>query len=229
MFNLITVCTGPVPTDFARKMENRLRQVTSLPFEHICITDRPSEVLNFAHPYSPKLGVPGWWNKIEMYGTHMTPGWSVYIDLDVIIMDNFDDTILWVMENDPDGKSISCVTDTLRWHDNTFNSSFMVFKPENHRNIFDKFSERKEEIMGTWPGGDQVWIGKIMRPSTIYLEAQFPNLKKNLKFDLSNKVGGQWQIPHEIPAGIKLVDCSGRPKPHELGSIPFIKRNWFDI
>jgi hypothetical protein len=71
-----------------------------------------------------------------------------------------------------------------------------------------------------------VWTGPQLH-SINYIDEAFPNLKKNLKFDLAKKnKKNQLEIPHEIDARIKLVDCGGRPKPHELEMLPYIKNNW---
>jgi len=53
--------------------------------------------------------------------------------------------------------------------------------------------------------------------------------KKNLKFDLATKVMEQYRFPEYIPHTIKIVDCGGRPKPHELEHLKYIKENWHDI
>ena len=63
----------------------------------------------------------------------------------------------------------------------------------------------------------------------LYIDEKFPNLKKNLKFDLAIKNGDKLSLPGRIDSTIKLVDCGGRPKPHDLHMLPYIKRNWHDI
>ena len=45
-----------------------------------------------------------------------------------------------------------------------------------------------------------------------FIDDQFPNLKKNMKFDLGEKSGYKFLIPAKLPnENIKLVDCGGRP------------------
>ena len=43
------------------------------------------------------------------------------------------------------------------------------------------------------------------------------------------KVLGQWKFPSYLPPKCKIVDCGGRPKPHDLGNLKYIKENWHDV
>jgi hypothetical protein len=88
-----------------------------------------------------------------------------------------------------------------------------------------------EKKLIKFDGGDQVWTGKFLRDNDIcYLNEELGDKwKKNLKFDLGKKVMGQWKFPEYIPNNIKIVDCGGRPKPHELENLRYIKENWHDI
>jgi hypothetical protein len=74
-------------------------------------------------------------------------------------------------------------------------------------------------------GGDQVWTGPRL-DSVYYIDDDYPNLKKNLKFHLAKKIGNKLELPTHIECEIKLVDCGGRPKPHELEALPYVKENW---
>ena len=62
----------------------------------------------------------------------------------------------------------------------------------------------------------------------LYIDEKFPNLKKNLKFDLSKKNGDKFIIPSIIDKSVKLVDCGGNQSPMSC-MLPYIKKNWHDV
>jgi len=88
-----------------------------------------------------------------------------------------------------------------------------------------------------YDGGDQVWTGRLLEEwkpggysEIYYMDEEFnQNLKLNLKFHLGSKVLGNWIFPKYIPSGCKIVDCGGKPKPHELEYLPYIKEAWHDV
>jgi hypothetical protein len=159
----------------------------------------------------------------------MPSGWNIYIDLDVVILKRFDEEVLWAIANDPNGESISVTADPILWWDNKFNSSFMIFKTGMQSYIYDKFVSDYKNIQTNWPGGDQVWMGLDVKPKTIYLEEQFPFLKRSLKYNIGEKILGMWKFPETVSSEIKMIDCSGRPKPDELERLKYIKECWHNI
>lgn len=88
---------------------------------------------------------------------------------------------------------------------------------------------RNYKELESFSGGDQVWTGKYVANKALYIDEHFPNLKKNLKFHLGQKVFGQWQFPNKIPNNVKTVDCGGRPKPHEIKHLSYIVKNWHEV
>ena len=227
-FSLVTVCTGPFPIEYVDKLVRRLHQVSNLNFRSYCITDRPFELPNGVHHIEPSLPVEGWWNKIQAYDPKTMPeGWIIYMDLDIVVVNSFDDTIRKILEQG-DPHKIYCVSDAINWMDNKFSSSFMMLQAHNHRYIWNKFRKNYEKIVKQ-PGGDQVWVGKNMTPLVEYIDDADKNFKVNLKFHLGKKAGGQWKFPQAINPKIKMVDCGGRPKPHELAGLSYIRKNWTEI
>lgn len=229
--NLITVCTDAYPIEYARKLIKRVKEVSSYNITAYCITDRPNDVVEFSMPIlQHDSTVEGWWNKVQVFdGRCEVRGWTLYMDLDIIVQQSFDLEISSAQTKDTYGEAITCVSDSIGWMDNKFSSSWMMFKPENQHYIYKKFAADPERIQ-RYPGGDQVWIGKEVRPKYIdYIDEDYPNLKKNLKFHLGKKVFGEWQFPNKIDSNIKLVDCGGRPKPHKLRYLKYIRENWHNI
>ena len=224
MLNLVTVCTDNFPMMYAEKLHNRFREVSALEAEHYCITDRPEQTNQWAKPIYPQKKASGWWNKLNLYSPTMPEGYILYMDIDIVIIDNFDDEISHTINS---GHDMSCVSDAIEWMGCKFSSSFMIFKSGSQPKLFESFLKASKELE-TRAGGDQVWTGPQLSDVN-FIDASFPNLKRNLKFHLAKKDGNNLSIPMQLPHGVKLVDCSGKPKPHELEKIPYIKENWHDV
>jgi hypothetical protein len=219
--NLVTVCTDEFPMNYPNKLHRQFQKLSKLNVSHYCITDRPSELSYGIEPITPFKKSQGWWNKINLYSNEMPSGKILYMDLDIVILKNFDTEILAMEKYN---ESMCCVTDATTWMGETFSSSLMYFESGIHAHIFDRFVKFEDQLVGR-KGGDQVWAGPQFA-SVQYVDNDFPYLKKNLKFDLLEKHENTYIIPHLIDERIKLVDCGGKPKPHELDTVPYIYQNW---
>jgi hypothetical protein len=224
--NLITVCTDVYPIEYAEKLIHRVLEVSEHPIVPYCITDRDIPSANTIEPQLPKGS--GWWNKIQVFDPKGPVGWNLYMDIDIVVAKGFDEVINHVITNIEHRDSITCVSDAINWMDNKFSTSWMMFHRGVGANIYDTFWQDSKEIMKR-PGGDQVWIGKEINPLVKYIDDTFPWLKKNLKFDMSQKIFNEWQFPRDVDKRISLIDCGGRPKPHDLIHLPYIKQNWHDV
>lgn len=220
----VTVCTDKYPMHYAAKICNRFRSLSKLEFDCLCITDRPSEVGSWGHSIHVSSENDTWWNKVHLFGPNMPDGWLVYLDLDIVILQNFDDEILFAIDS---GCSLACVEDAIRWKGEKFSSSLMVMKSHCYPDIFRNYIINKE-VLRDRPGGDQVWLGPLLK-DVLYLNEEFPYLKKNLKYDLATINGRDMFFPPDIDPKVKLVDCTGHPKPHDLSGLSYIYENWHKI
>jgi hypothetical protein len=224
MINLITVCTDAYPMIYAEKLHRQFANLTQLDVSHWCITDRPLELSKLIKPIAPFKKSKGWWNKINLYNSQMPKGYILYMDLDIVILNNFDQEIIEMTKKE---ETMCCVSDAINWMGVRFSSSLMCFESGVHSEIFEKFKKKENEI-NELKGGDQVWTGPQLN-SVCYIDDFFPNLKKNFKFHLAKRDGNNLTLPLHLDEKIKLVDCGGKPKPHELEALPYIKRNWHDV
>tara|TARA_B110000090_G_C13356528_1_gene436860 strand:+ start:266 stop:940 length:675 start_codon:yes stop_codon:yes gene_type:complete len=224
MINLITVCTDAYPMIYAEKLHRQFANLTQLDVSHWCITDRPLELSKLIKPIAPFKKSKGWWNKINLYNSQMPKGYILYMDLDIVILNNFDQEIIEMTKKE---ETMCCVSDAINWMGVRFSSSLMCFESGVHSEIFEKFKKKESEI-NELKGGDQVWTGPQLN-SVCYIDDFFPNLKKNFKFHLAKRDGNNLTLPLHLDEKIKLVDCGGKPKPHELEALPYIKRNWHDV
>jgi len=221
MINLVSVCTDEYPMIYAQKLHRQFNNLTKLEVSHWCITDRPAELSELVNPIVPFTKSKGWWNKLNLYSPEMPEGYIFYMDLDIVILRNFDEEIIEMVDAT---ETMSCVSDAIGWMGEKFSSSMMCFESGSHEHIYANFMENEEKI-NSLQGGDQVWTGPQLT-SVSYIDERFPNLKKNLKFHLSKLSDGKIEIPLKISEQVKLVDCGGRPKPHELEALPYVKNNW---
>lgn len=224
MLNLVTVCTDKYPMIYPEKLHRHFKKISNLDVKHYCLTDRPEAVEPWATPLKLFKKSVGWWNKVNLFSGDMPDGYILYMDLDIVILNNFDAEIIAVLET---GKDMSCVSDAIGWMGERFSSSLMLFRSGSQTHIFEKFLNSGDELIHR-PGGDQVWVGPQLS-SVSYIDETFPDLKKNFKFHLAKIDGNNLTLPTELPSNVKLVDCGGKPKPHQLAMLPYIKQNWHDV
>ena len=94
MISLITVCTDAYPMTYARKLITRFKELSEFEVNAYCITDRPDEISDIATPVEPPYGAgKGWWNKIKVYDSFYKDEYAVYMDIDTVLVKNFDDEI----------------------------------------------------------------------------------------------------------------------------------------
>ena len=153
----------------------------------------------------------------------------MYLDIDTVLVKNFDEEISAAITQLENGYDVACVSDAIMWKNNKYSSSMMVVKKESMNEIYETFEQRPDF---DYDGGDQVYTGRLIQnlgKKVYYIDETYPNLKMNLKFHLGEKILGQWKFPSYIPFDCKIVDCGGRPKPHDLQNLKYIKENWHDV
>jgi len=227
---LLTVCTDDYPMVYAQKIIKRFIELTDYQVQPYCITDRPNELDPFTIPIEPPFGSGyGWWNKMKAYDLDIAQQYVVYLDIDNVLQRNFDEEIDYSIQQLKNGFDIACVSDAIMWKNNKYSSSMMILEKGKMRDVWDTFVNNPQF---DFDGGDQVYTGAVIfrkGKKVFYIDETFPDLKLNLKFHLSNKVLGQWKFPSYLPPKCKIVDCGGRPKPHDLGNLKYIKENWHDV
>ena len=230
MIALLTVCTDAYPMEYACKLIKRFVQLTDYDVKPYCVTDRPDEVSHIATPIEPPFGSgKGWWNKLIAYKNDIPEKHIVYLDIDTVLVKNFDEEISAAITQLENGYDVACVSDAIMWKNNKYSSSMMVVKKESMNEIYETFEQRPDF---DYDGGDQVYTGRLIEnlgKKVYYIDETYPNLKMNLKFHLGEKILGQWKFPSYIPFDCKIVDCGGRAKPHDLQNLKYIKENWHDV
>ena len=221
-FNFIITCGGPYSMEYANKSVNMMRRHAGMDFDAYCITERPVELDALIHPLRPQLDVKGWWNKLLTFDSSMPQGWNVVMDVDLIIIDSIKDELEYAFSNT---KQMAAYTDAINWRNCKFSSSLMIFKSGSLQYIYDKFATELPTNETYTGAGDQGWIYPQLN-DVLWLDEIFPKFKRSLKFNISQRKNNSLLIPPKIEKGIKIIDFHGRPKPHEVLQLPFVKDNW---
>ena len=227
---LLTVCTDNYPMEYANKIVKRFVDLTEYNVFSYCVTDRTGELSNLSTPIQPPFGKGyGWWNKMKAYDLDIPQQYVVYLDIDNVLQRNFDEEIDYSIQQLKSGYDVACVSDAIMWKNNKYSSSMMILEKGKMQDVWDMFVNNPQ--FG-YDGGDQVYTGHLIErlgKKVFYIDETFPSVKLNLKFHLSSKVLGQWKFPSYVTPKCKIVDCGGRPKPHDLGNLKYIKENWHDV
>lgn len=221
MFHFITICVGSYAMEYANKSFSMMKRHAGMSFTPHCITDRPDQLDPAIHPITPSMEVTGWWNKMLAFGPDMPEGWIVVMDVDLLILQSIRQELEYGFAH---VKEIGAYSDAIHWMGCKFSSSFMIFRSGELAHVYENFRQNYAQIEDH-PGGDQVWLGPQLK-DVCYLDEAFPNFKRSLKFDLSKIDGHMLTIPNELSADIKIVDFHGRPKPHEITHVPFVRDHW---
>ena len=207
--------------DYAAKTHNMISRHLDLPFDSYCITDRPNELPDNITPIEPELNVKGWWNKTLSFSENMPDGYILILDVDLIVLNNITTEVTFALEN---LTTLAAYSDAINWCGSKLSSSFMIFKSGSLAHIYRNFKTNYEQIEN-FPGGDQVWMFPQIQ-DVLYIDEHFPSFKRSLKFDVGQIESNTIHLPRNLSPDIKILDCHGRPKPHEMNSWSVIQEHW---
>lgn len=221
LINLVVACVGGYDMEYANKSVSMFRRNVELDVSAYCITDRPELLDTTIKPITPKPVVSGWWNKTLAFSPDMPKGWTVVIDLDVVIIGDITRIIEFAIENT---RQIATYNDAVHWHGCKMSSSFMVFKSGSLAHIYEKFCSEWPGIEN-FPGGDQVWLYPKL-DHVLFLDEAFPDFKKSFKVDIMQLKNGKVEVPNKLNPNVRLIDFHGYPKPHQIKHWPLVANNW---
>ena len=208
--------------EYVQKLYNMVQRNTTLHHRFICFTD---------HVKLPKL-VEGdievrplpfhdyqtWWNKLQLFSPEANlVGQTLYMDLDVVILENIDDMFT---HGEPDTFSI---INNFNLSTKIFNSSIMKFNNKTATNIiWNPWLQNRKELQRM--PGDQDVISKLASNnpkfrifpdewtfSTKWFSRQKPRFHKT-----------EWTF--ERGTG-KVAVFHGKPDPHECDQ-EWVKNHW---
>jgi hypothetical protein len=207
----------PYTVDYVTRLESMARRVIARPFSFVCLTDRPSRVLeadveqrvSVIQIPKPSGGLFGWWSKVQLFNPYneLDDRRILYLDLDTLLVAPLDPIIDY-----PAPFALAPHAGTFQPKNGLqvvrrFNSSVMVWDAGHCDRLFTAWSPAVAGRL--W--GDQDWIGEQMPDAAAMPLAWFPRL---------SEVHPPW------PADAKVVLCK-KPKNTEAAvRWPWFREAW---
>ena len=143
MNNVICVYTGAkYSVKFVNILYNMVERNLTKPFNFYCLTYNKEQLFNKDIKLIdvPKPILDNWWNKMHLFNKKLNiQGNILYIDLDVVILNNLDDFFTHYKDED------FCVIRDFGQPTTTFNSSVMKYNIKHHGHIWDNYIKEKEK------------------------------------------------------------------------------------
>lgn len=195
--------------DYVERLHSMLsRHLTNFGQLHVWTEkERPVPDHMVKHVLEPMDAKKGWWYKMQLFDPRHYAGNLLYMDLDVVVVNNID----WIVEHNPNEfwtvKDFLYLQMPLGWH--SINSSVMWFNTQKMSWLWNKF----RPVDMAHHRGDQD-----------YLEQE---IKHRQYLDSERIISWRWQAQGtEIPGNTSVLVFHGRPKPHELLDDVVIKQHW---
>ena len=209
-YNVVCVKHGTkYSPDYVNKLRAMVKRNLTLPHRFICFTedstglDPDIEVLPL-----PNEKIDGWWFKLFLFQNPLydLTGKTLYLDLDVVIVDNID-CFLTYSDN-------FCIIQD--WNSRPernrmfYNSSIFSFEIGKYPHVWNNFITEAEKHMKETRGGDQIWITNQIPKATIWPSNWCLSYKKDCQ--------------NGLPENSKIIIFHGRPNPHEAHEWQQIKK-----
>lgn len=199
---------------YVRRMFNMISRNVSVPFEFWCITDRNIEGINcFELPND----IASWHGRLPKFYMHSYDmpfdkgDRIIFFDLDMIITANIDNMILY------DGGFCGVKAHSNKVHH--VDGSLLSFVYGNTEFLWEFVSENLE-ICSNYYRGNERWILRDLLDSYDYWQDIFPNEFVSYKWHCKNK---------QLPSEAKIIQFHGKPKPHEIKGVTWIKDYWKNL
>lgn len=199
-----------------------------LPFNFFCITDKDGGLLPNITVIKPTHNLTGWWNKLYMFSPLMPKGRLIYLDLDVVIVNDitglissykgdycgdedhihFGEGIFGNGRRHPEFGPIDC----------SLGTAVVSMRAGSHPEVWEKYLARKEEVERVFHRhGDQVFTSWALNGKFDLWERLYPDSHGigSYRFDvLGNHPHGK-KAPRPY-SDFRIVNFHGQPKPAEV-------------
>ena len=200
---------------YVQRLQREVNEYLTLPHDFKCITDRKIEGVDCI---KPPTDWPGWWGKIGLWKPGFCADFNLWLDLDVVIVDNLDSMVIEYADS-----HLACAKNWAASGHGGCQSSVMLWKGGKGcqaESIYRDFVKQKDRPH--WPPinkpgvlwGDQEKITQLRDAGRINVTHFEPELVVSYKYHV--------RPTHSVPAGAKIVCFHGPPKPSECQN-----ENWF--
>lgn len=193
----------------------------TIPHNFICFTDKDNLPIsgNIDYRKLPRKDLEGWWNKMQLFSPDSNLiGQNLYLDLDVVILDNINDLATF-----GDEKTFGVIND-FNPTTKVFNSSVLKFNNEiTTKSIWNPYINNLHEAHGY--SSDQVVMSILMK-NNIHTKIMPDEWTFSYKwFSRTNPRYDENKQTYELKKNSKIAVFHGRPNPHE-STQKWVKNHW---
>lgn len=216
--------------EYVNKLYHSIQRNVTIPYRFICYTENPKDIECETRPFLVDL--PYWWYIIGLTNPlHDHAERTVYMDLDTIITGNIDH----ILSLDTSFATISdfyapmgLQTAYIMWNkevgEKIWNYFNCKYTPDDYKNLCNKptggTNQFLEECMGIVRLNRNSNVGIYPRIAVNRLQNIFKNQCISYKCHI---VKNNWS---EIPAYTRMVFFHGKPMPHEVQNLNWMKEHW---
>lgn len=176
----------------------------------VCLTDKNIagvECIRFDNEW------PGWWSKIELFRKGLFKGPVLYLDLDTVLVSNFDSLF----------KCNQAIAMIDNFYHPEYAGSGVLYWNGDMSFIYDAFRGSAENVMSLYQRwGDQLFIERLLKTRGCIKEV--PRLHEWAKIvSYKRDIRDRGRV---IPPGTQIICFHGTPKPHDSGVLPCVQKYW---
>ena len=196
MINIITVKWGrKYKPAYVNKMFSMISRHTTLPFQFYCFTENEEDLhpdINVI-PLDTSISIQGWWWKTYIFKQGWFPKDSLcfYIDLDMVILSNIDDLIMYKTDKFMGTRNVMYLH---KPEINSLGSCILRWPTDKYWEIWNEV-RRRPDVTKRY-AGDQEFIQTVV-PDIIYCPDEWIASYK-------------WSKEHKA----KIIAFHGEPRPH---------------
>lgn len=206
---------GDYDSDYVFKLYNAIERNYSKEFNFYCLTDTP---LN--HEFINEIPLihnwDGWWSKIELFRPELFHDFSIYFDLDTVILDNIDEFVDSLKDISFGGLRGFNQAGRLKTNNQNFASGIMVGKFGTRDQIYSEFVKdpghymhKYSSVAMNWKRGDQGMIADVLDEKKITKIQDY--LPENYVVGKRATHTGKERVPNS-----HILAWSGKPRLHNI-------------
>jgi len=230
-------------SDYVNKLYHMVKRNMSIPFQFHCLTDDPTGIVEGVSilpiPKDEK-DITGWWHKISIFKRDFygLKGDLLFIDLDMVIMNNIDDFFSFAPG------SFCMVKNWFEKH--VVSSCVMRITLGSYPEVYENFWNSRNDIMEKYSKpGDQLFIYHQIPGVSFWPENWVINYKKACNYRLVpfrfgipqkvlNWVSHKFSLYTKEPKEGKILAFQQKPDMHEIienpsgryRASPWLKKYW---
>lgn len=228
------------PAEYVNRLYQMVSNNISIPYRFVCLTEDSYGITDGIEtkPIAIDPDLRGWWYKLQLFQRelHDLKGPTLFLDLDVVIVDNIDE-LFYFKKND------FCIIKDLQ-SDNLFNSSVFRLNVGSRPDVWEDFQKNKLSIVKRLYG-DQDWVSEKITEPALWPKEWVVSFKKQCDARSKSSFGHIGKLLRSmgllkpkgfasIPEAAKIVYFHGKPDPDDVANgsydmwkhAPWIKDAW---